>query len=337
MSKKNGDLWFPHDYNALNNPQLIALISREGAEGYGIYWGIVETMHKSENGCFEKKEYNFDATAQRMRATAQRIKAVVKTCIDIELFEENEQYIMSLRVIENLEHTKKISETNAENARKLWLKRAKEMRPHNNRSATASEVHAYKTIQDKTIQEEKDTSAQTRVEISFEDFFQQNSRTIITEKNIRYPEWIDNNEDLKKLISEHIFVIRVKKKAVNTGTGIKELYNELEKLSNQNIDLSKAIVKKAIVSGWKSYFLPGESEIAGLKVFDIVQYAKDNLEKLRECGDKGPYSWKHYLVGILQKEYQCDITEYLDQNLETIKSITDIIEFATEIKSAIKS
>lgn len=90
--------------------------------------------------------------------------------------------------------------------------------------------------------------------ISFVDFYKTNSRTIITEKNIVYPDWISDNGILKELLAEHIFVIRLKKKAVNTGTGIKELFNDLEKLSGKKPDIAMSLVKNAIVGGWKSYY-----------------------------------------------------------------------------------
>ena len=42
MSKDT--FWFKHDYNARNDEKILELRSIHGAEAYGVYWMIVETM-----------------------------------------------------------------------------------------------------------------------------------------------------------------------------------------------------------------------------------------------------------------------------------------------------
>ena len=42
--------YFSHDYNARNDEKILELRSEFGAEGYGVFWMIVETMAENENG-----------------------------------------------------------------------------------------------------------------------------------------------------------------------------------------------------------------------------------------------------------------------------------------------
>lgn len=146
MSKENGDLYFPHDFNSANDEKIVAFLSLQRGEGYGIYWLIVEQMHKSD-GVYFKKEYNYIATAQRTQATVERIKAILSDLVLCELFYEDEEGYYSERVIKNLEKSKRISEQNAINARKRKPKKS-------DRSTTASDRSTTADIQDK-IKEDK--------------------------------------------------------------------------------------------------------------------------------------------------------------------------------------
>ena len=40
--------FFPHDYNAQGDKQISILIEDMGYEGYGLYWAIVEFMHRND-------------------------------------------------------------------------------------------------------------------------------------------------------------------------------------------------------------------------------------------------------------------------------------------------
>ena len=42
--------WFKHDYNARNDEKVLELRSVYGAEGYGVFWMLVESMAETEIG-----------------------------------------------------------------------------------------------------------------------------------------------------------------------------------------------------------------------------------------------------------------------------------------------
>ena len=47
--------YFPHDCNARNDPKILALRSVFGAEGYGVYWMLIEILR-------EQPDYTEDIT-----------------------------------------------------------------------------------------------------------------------------------------------------------------------------------------------------------------------------------------------------------------------------------
>ena len=72
MCKKT---YFNHDSNARNDEKLIALRIRYGAEGYGVYFMLIE-MLQAAPGCVLEKDYK--ALAFDLRVSARRIKSIVE-------------------------------------------------------------------------------------------------------------------------------------------------------------------------------------------------------------------------------------------------------------------
>ena len=72
MCKKT---YFNHDCDARNDEKLIALRIRYGAEGYGVYFMLIE-MLQAAPGCTLEKDYK--ALAFDLRVSARRIKSIVE-------------------------------------------------------------------------------------------------------------------------------------------------------------------------------------------------------------------------------------------------------------------
>ena len=72
MCKKT---YFNHDCDARNDEKLIALRIRYGAEGYGVYFMLIE-MLQAAPGCTLEKDYK--ALAFDLRVSARRSKAIVE-------------------------------------------------------------------------------------------------------------------------------------------------------------------------------------------------------------------------------------------------------------------
>ena len=190
-------------------------------------------------------------------------------------------------------------------------------------------------------EEKKDKKGAPACVRDFEEFSKTFSEKFVTIKDIVFPEWIETSPLLKERLIFYLFEFRSKtnRKLKSTGLAITRIIKRMEEDCGKCPDIALSNIEYSITKSYDMiYPEPVRNTVKSqeIKPFDIVDYAKDNLDKLAES-PAGPYSWKNTLVAVLQKEYKCNITEFVDQNLESLKAITDIIEFATEIKTAIKN
>ena len=159
MCKKT---YFNHDCDARNDEKLIALRIRYGAEGYGVYFMLIE-MLQAAPGCVLEKDYK--ALAFDLRVSARRIKAIVE---DFGLFTPTDggKKFYSERLIRHVneaeENERKRSEAAQYAASMRWdaengMRSASEK--HANRIEKACESH--KTAPDAKTKEEKEREKET--------------------------------------------------------------------------------------------------------------------------------------------------------------------------------
>lgn len=107
--------WFPHDYEPTGDPKIQALIGDFKAEGYGIYWRIVEMLHADTQHKLPLKKYIFLAIANQMQANAEQIENLIQQSIKTyELFESDGIHFWVNRVHRNIEKKEKISKERSE-------------------------------------------------------------------------------------------------------------------------------------------------------------------------------------------------------------------------------
>ena len=159
MCKKT---YFNHDCDARNDEKLIALRIRYGAEGYGVYFMLIE-MLQAAPGCVLEKDYK--ALAFDLRVSARRIKAIVE---DFGLFTPTDggKKFYSERLIRHVneaeENERKRSEAAQYAASMRWdaengMRIASEN--HANRIEKACESH--KAAPDAEIKEENEREKET--------------------------------------------------------------------------------------------------------------------------------------------------------------------------------
>lgn len=103
--------YFPHDYEPTGDPKIQALIGEYGAQGYGIFWRIIEMLHSDCEHKLPLKQYIILAIAKQMLTDAKQIQAIIDYCITpCELFISDTQYFWSNRVNSNFEKRAQISE-----------------------------------------------------------------------------------------------------------------------------------------------------------------------------------------------------------------------------------
>lgn len=84
MGSENIKSWFSHDSSARNSPELINVRMKYGAEGYGIYFMILERL-RDEKDYRGLKDYN--AIAFDLHVDASKVKSIVE---DFNLFSFSE-------------------------------------------------------------------------------------------------------------------------------------------------------------------------------------------------------------------------------------------------------
>lgn len=100
---KNTNYYFAHDYEAASDPKIFLMLLDYGAGGYGLYWRIIELLHKNVNHLLPRKDIFFLALAKQLLLEETKIKEFIDDCINkYELFSENEKGFFSERVLTNL-------------------------------------------------------------------------------------------------------------------------------------------------------------------------------------------------------------------------------------------
>lgn len=66
--------YFKHDYNARGDEKITPLLMEMGAEGYGIYWLVIEKLYEASG----RLDRNYSALSWALHVEAEKIKAVVE-------------------------------------------------------------------------------------------------------------------------------------------------------------------------------------------------------------------------------------------------------------------
>lgn len=110
--------WFKHDNNARNDEKILELRANFGAEGYGVFWMIVETMAEDENGIIQLK--NMGGLSLGYGVAKARLCDIINGAIELGLFKESEGKIFSNRMLKHKEFRKELSEDGKKGADKRW-------------------------------------------------------------------------------------------------------------------------------------------------------------------------------------------------------------------------
>lgn len=109
--------FFSHDYAPLEDKNLLKLFIIMGAEGYGIYWLIVEFMHQNTFVVGEE-----ELLAYKFHVDVEKIKRVMN---DFQLFRtekhEEETVYISDRILRNLNYVEQKNEDKKQAANVRWL------------------------------------------------------------------------------------------------------------------------------------------------------------------------------------------------------------------------
>lgn len=130
--------YFSHDSNARNSDKLMKVRMKLGAEGYGIFFMLIERLREEEG---YKSTIDYDTLAFDLRVEPEKVKQVVEN-YDLFKFTEDGKYFYSDSFNERMEmmdlKRKKLAEAGKKGAEKRWGNKPKD----SNVIATPKQSHS---------------------------------------------------------------------------------------------------------------------------------------------------------------------------------------------------
>lgn len=118
--------YFPHDCNARNDPKILALRSVFGAEGYGVYFMLVEILREQPDYKLQVTKYLYNTLAMQMQVQKERVQEIVDACCkefsegSSTLLVNDGKYLYSSSLLRRMGRVDDISKLRREAARKRW-------------------------------------------------------------------------------------------------------------------------------------------------------------------------------------------------------------------------
>ena len=118
--------FFSHDCNARNDPKILALRSVYGAEGYGVYFMLVEILREQPDYKLAVNKYIWSTLAMQMQVEASKLEQIINDCCTE--FSENGntllvndgKYLFSASLLRRMGKVDDISNLRREAAKKRW-------------------------------------------------------------------------------------------------------------------------------------------------------------------------------------------------------------------------
>lgn len=106
----NKDYYFQHDYNPTTDAKIQAMLSVYGDWGYGLFWRLIEMMHREGDHSILMKRYVFTSFAQHKSTSVEQVEKFVNDCVnEFELFVSDGSKFWSERVNRNIGKREEIS------------------------------------------------------------------------------------------------------------------------------------------------------------------------------------------------------------------------------------
>ena len=145
--------YFTHDSNARNSDKIIPLRAKMGAEGYGIYFMILERL-REEPSYMSVKDYNM--LAFDLRVDAAKVKAVVEN-FGLFVFTEDGKYFYSESFTRRMQAKDDKSEKARKSAQSRWGKERTQYECNANAVRTDRKADAIKGKESKVNTSSTDT------------------------------------------------------------------------------------------------------------------------------------------------------------------------------------
>lgn len=232
--------FFSHDCNARNDPKILALRSVYGAEGYGVYFMLVEILREQPDYKLAVNKYIWSTLAMQMQVEASKLEQIINDCCTE--FSENGntllvndgEYLYSASLLRRMGKVDDISNLRREAARKRWEN--KPCKTSGNSDGCSDDANAGQEQSKEKKIKEKQSKAEQRKE----------------KQNI-FSDFACGDADLLSAL-QGFEEMRVKIKKPMTDQAKKRLLTELEKLAPGDRETQIAILHQSEDRCWAGVF-----------------------------------------------------------------------------------
>ncbi len=112
--------WFPHDSSARNDQRILMLRLKFGWHGYGLYWSILESMYEASDAKLDANA--LPALCLGFSIEEKELQEIVDYCVEIGLFQSEDGFLFSTRLVEQKKYHHERSEAARKSAEARWGK-----------------------------------------------------------------------------------------------------------------------------------------------------------------------------------------------------------------------
>ncbi len=119
---KTKSFYFSHDTDAWSDIKIELMMSVWGAEGYGFYWIIIETLSMEEEYRLPINNKGYlSVLSKRMQTNPDKLSEFIKDCVDsFSLFESDDSFFWSSSLIKRLSIRDKKNQMQKDKSMKRW-------------------------------------------------------------------------------------------------------------------------------------------------------------------------------------------------------------------------
>ena len=267
--------FFSHDCNARNDPKILALRSVYGAEGYGVYFMLVEILREQPEYRLSVNKYIWNTLAMQMQVEASYLEQIITDCCTefaengSTLLVNDGEYLYSASLLRRMGKVDDISNLRREAAQKRWKNQP--CKADDGSGASTSNANAEQNGAKKR-KAKQSKPKQSKAEESKKDIF---------------ADFACGDADLLAAL-RGFNEMRVKIKKPMTEQAKKRLVTELEKLAPGDRDTQIAILHQSEDRCWAGVFAlktDAANGFHGNSGGRTSASASDKMEALRDLHD----------------------------------------------------
>ena len=283
--------YFSHDSNARNSDKLIKVRMDLGAEGYGIYFMILERLREEDN---YKSKKDYKMIAFDLRVEVEKVEQVINN-YDLFVIEDDVFYSNSFLERMTIKDSKRLKAQKAVNER--WEKE-KEKKEQEKYERNTDVLQTYNERNTDLYKEKKSTVKKSKVKKSKEKQSKENTvkncNAPSAERRVRtfaFESLVVEKYGEDECLIDTFKDFEIMRKAIKkplTERATKVLLGKLDKLANDDKELVVKILEQSILNNWQSVY-----ELKDGVNYGNSRYSKPNATTTSQTKDK----WDEYDFG----------------------------------------